>query len=215
MKTKFEVKVSRFLILFGIIWTVCVLCAACGDVDTLFTTAQAVVAGIGVVLAALGAVIPAPIAAAITAALTLVKDALGALKTAYDDYKAEPASATLLGKVENGFSAVQQALNQLLSAARIENATLRAWITKVVTAVGDALKAVSADILPIVKTAVSEGHVDAARVAQISASAKEINAALKASYEISLGDLPSDVSGKAMEDFKSRTRRRHVGPIPM
>lgn len=207
-------QVARFLILFGVLWTTLALCTGCANVDSLFTTAEAVAAGIGVVLSALGAIIPAPIANAINEGITIVSNALAALKQAYDNYKAEPTNKTLLGEVENAVNAVKQALPALIAAAEVDNPTLKAWITNVVNAVSNAIQAVMTDIVPKIQMAVDAGQVDSATVSDVNTRAKVINEELKAAYKASLNTLPGDAAQAAEDDFNHRTHR-HLGPIQL
>lgn len=193
----------------GLCLFLCVVAAGCAaSVDTLFTTAEAIVAGIGVVLTALGAIIPAPVAAEINKGIEIVSNTLAALKQAYDNYKNEPANKTLLGEVQNAIAAAQQSLTQFLAAVHIDNVTLQGWIVKVVSAVGAALDAVAKDIVPIVTQAIDADSLNASTVSQISASAEEITAWLEASYDASLGDLPANAAQAAHDDFQKRTHKR-------
>lgn len=220
MRRKFtKQEIRRFLLIAGIAWTFVILACACGDIDTLFTTAQAVVAGIGVVVAAVGALIPAPVAAAINEGITLVTNALAALKQAYDDYKSQPSSKDKFALVQNAVLAVQQNLARLLAAAKIENTQLQAWITRAVNAVSAALEAVSKDIIPVVTksleaNAMSGNELDAV-ASVLNASAKSAAEALRSGYLESLNDLvglPNEAQARAEDDFEKRTGR-HIGPI--
>jgi hypothetical protein len=206
-------KVRRFLILFGLAWTACLVLTGCASVDALFTTAEAIVSGIGLVIVALGAVVPAPIAAAINAAVEIAGNALAAVKTAYDNYKADPTNGSLLTDVENALASAKGSLPGLLSSlGTYVNSTLSTWIQNLVNALTDAFDAVAQDIQPAATKFVSEGSISKAEVSAVNQRAQEINNALKSAYEASLTAFPQDVQQKALSDFKHKTER-YVGPI--
>jgi hypothetical protein len=208
-----SLQVRRILIVLGLVWAGCLLLTGCANVDALFTTAEAIVSGIGLVVVALGAVVPAPIAAAINAAVEIAGNALNAVKTAYDNYKADPTNGSLLTDVENALAAAKGSLPGLLSSlGTYVNSTLSAWITNLVNALTAAFDAVAQDIMPTASAFVKEGTVEAVKVQTANNAAKAITDKLKADYEVSLKVLPADVQDKALKDFKHKTER-YVGPL--
>jgi len=206
-------QVRRVMIVIGLVWAGCILLTGCANVDALFTTAEAIVSGIGLVVAALGAVVPAPIATVINAAVEISGNALAAVKTAYDNYKADPTNGTLLADVENALAAAKGSLPGLLSSlGTYVNSTLSAWITNLVNALTAAFDAVAADITPAAASFVKSGAVQKADVDKANNAAKAITDKLKATYEASLTTLPENVKAAALKDFKHKTEH-YIGPI--
>lgn len=211
MKFETRKKLSRILLVSGVLSTMVVLCAGCGSVDSLFTTVQAVLSGIGVVLAAVGAALAPAETAAIQEGVTIAESAVAALKTAVDDYEADTTDTTLLSKVQAAVTAVQKTLPSLLAAAQIKNATLQAWITKVVDLISTVIEDVVNDILPAVETGAltSESQVES-----LNTKAKSLNSALVSGYDEALASsgLPPEVVSTEHKRFHDKIAR-HIGPI--
>jgi hypothetical protein len=213
MSIEQRAKLSRILILIGILWTVAVACAACGDIDAVFTTVEAVIAGIGPVLAVVGGILSPAASAAIGDAVKIVGAAVAALKTAVDDYITDSTGdTTLISKIEAGITALQQSLNSLLAAAHIDNATLQSWIAALVNAVSACITTVVNAVMPAVQSGALK--LDAATQDEAKATAKTAREELIASVDAATltSKLPAEAISKYHDGFH-KAIGHHVGPI--
>ncbi|MDE1971222.1 MAG: hypothetical protein KGI50_06650 [Patescibacteria group bacterium] len=211
MKVEFRRKLSRFLIVAGLLWLVAFCASACGPVDGIFTAVDAALSGVGLVLTALGTAISPAVTAAIEDAVNLAQTAVAALKTAVDAYEADTTDTTKLAKVKAALQAVQNALPQLLTAANINNATLQSWIEKVVALATSLLNTIVTSILPAVEGGALE--VEGERAA-LEVKATDLKDAFVSGYDAALieSGLPAEVQNKAHTDFHHRIAR-HIGPV--
>ena len=201
----------------GSIVSFCLLLCACGiaSVDATFTAAEAIMAGVGVVLATVGTLLSPVESAAIQAAVGIVSGAIAALKTGVDNFEADKTGTGLEADINAALAALKQSLPQLVAAAQIKNPTLQAWITSVTNLIGTVVTEVETDIVPqlsAVKAAYLAG--DSAPAEKLGDQFKTVVTKLKADYEASLqsSGLPAEAIAAAKTDFEHKNAR-HIGPI--
>jgi hypothetical protein len=147
MSINFRARLSRILIVAGILWTFAFLATACGSIDAVFTILEASLAAIGPVLALVGTLLAPGEAAMITTAVTDLTNVIVVLKSSVDAYLADTTSITLFAKVEDALKVAQNAVPAFLAAVNITNPTIATWVTAVVSAVNGVFIAVASSIV--------------------------------------------------------------------
>jgi len=204
-----------------LLWLLCsislTLCmyASCTSFDTLATTILAILGGVNIVLASIGAVIAAPEVTAIEAGVTIAENAVNALKTTVDNYEANKTGTGLVADIQSAVAAVQASLSGLLAAAQIKNTTLQNWIAKIVALIGTVVQEVVTDIIPNLAAA-RDAHLSGndAPALSLDQKVKDLAVKLRAEHEAALAesDLP-DMTKAAVKTHVDHALAHHIGPI--
>jgi hypothetical protein len=212
---EFRLWLSRVLILAGVLWTFAFLATACG-IDDVFTAVTAAMAAIGPVLTLVGSLLAPGEAALITTAVGDLSNVIVALKTAVDTYLADTSDTTLLEKVEEALTVAQNAVPSFLAALNISNATIKAWVTAVISAVNGVIVAVASDILKPAKAELAaKGSIGEELKATLEARSKDILTAFVGQVDAATASsgLPETAKSKFHGEFH-RHVGHHIGPVP-
>ncbi|MGH9328697.1 MAG: hypothetical protein ACRD2B_18670 [Terriglobia bacterium] len=186
----------------------------CTSVDSLFTTVEAALQGVDVVLEGIGAAIPNPTVVAVEGAVMIAINGLAELKSLYDTYEADNTDTGIVGDIQAAVASAQTNLQGVLTAAHIDNATVQAWVTKVVNMTGTALEDVVKDVLPVVSEVRAAGSVSLTQAKVINAGMKQLKANFVSSWDAALENsgLDSVAPGvvKAAHDNFHHTIAPHI-----
>ena len=215
MSIPFRLLLSRIMILVGILWTLVVFANACGDTNTAFSILQAALAGVGIVVTGLGALISPGEATLINGTIATISALVTTAQTAWDTYESDPSAAGALAALQAASTNFQAQIPNLLSGLNITNPTLKAWITTLVGLVGKLASAIAVDITPKL-TAAHQAHVAGndepmkALHAKFKESIKAFVVAHNAALDAS--GLPPAVIKAVHDKFKHATGS-YIGPI--
>jgi hypothetical protein len=209
-------KISRFItIAFSVlprsVWflfCICFMvlfCTACGSADTLFTVIQAALAGVGIVLTGLGALISPSEAAAVEGIVTAIGDGVASVQAAFDAYEANPSGVGLLAALQAAVTSLQGSIPGILAGLNITNPTLAAWVTTLIGLVGKLAASIASAILPKLASA-TEAHKagNSAPLKALEAEFKTLTAGFIAAHNAALdaSGLPPAVIANVHKHFK-------------
>jgi hypothetical protein len=121
----------------------------CTSVDTLFDTVEASLSGVDVMLEAVETAIPDTVATDIEAGVQIALNGVTELKSLYDQYEENETAPGVVNDLQNALTTVQTNIQGILKAANIDNATVQAWVEKVVNLTATLVQDVASKILPV------------------------------------------------------------------
>lgn len=181
-------------------------CVACAHTDSLFTAVQAALAGVGIVITGLGALLPASEASLVEGVVAAVGDGVSAIQAAWDAYEANPSGVGLLAALQAAVTDLQGKIPGLLSGLNITNPTLLAWINTLVGLVGKLLSSIAADILPkLADAAAAHAAGDSTQIKSLAEDFKLLTQEFIDAHNAALDSsgLPPDVIADVHKHFNS------------